>query len=242
VVDIGRTCFTQLMQFDEAGSIIVPVRFYFAVPGAKIFPGPHLFASDYWESHVDCGVGPGLYWNSTRVYDKGKPPPGITGQGPPCGPLSWWTDGVPSNAPPLQLDAQGRPLCCHPQNQFTQSLAGAAGLRRFLCQPWHVFGPPTRSLTDLTAGTTWTITTNTTTNFSAHHPVTTTDICNASRNVQACSGFQTTNPLTLIFGGGHPNAACNLVNFDPLTNHGIWLVPSTAFHYAGHYFRFVNPV
>lgn len=238
---MARTCFTQLMQFDANGDYIVPVRFYFAVPGAKVFPGPHLYGTDYFLSHVDCDVGPGLYWNDVRVYDKGIPPVGISGQGPPCGPLDWWQNGVPSDAPPLQLDLQGRPLCCGVFNPFSDTLGAAVGLKNTVCQPWHQFGPPARSFRNLTTGVTWTQTASTATNWQGHDPAVTTHTVNITQNLQTCLGFHTTNPITLTIGGGHPLETLTLMSYDPATFHGLWQVSPSAFAYAGNVFRFINP-
>jgi hypothetical protein len=99
------------MQFDEAGEIIVPVMFYFAAPCAPVFPGFHLYATDYFQSHAQPGLGPGLRWDSIPTYYNGALPWPANSSGRFCGSLDWWQNGVPSNAPPVDY-GNGFPACC----------------------------------------------------------------------------------------------------------------------------------
>lgn len=241
IVDMGRTAFIQDMQFDEAGLWIAPVRFYFANDNAQVFPGAHLFGTDYFESHVDCNVGPGLRWDSERIYDKGAPVSGITGQGPPCGSLDWWQNGVPSDAPSLAMDAQGRSLCCRPVNSDFMETGPAVGFSRQECQTWRVFGPPNRTLTDLTAGVSWNRILNTTTAVIFRNPTTFSDTMRINWHGFTCGPYAQTTPPTLVFGSPHPNAVCGFLTYHPGTFRGLYQAPATAFHYANHIFAFVNP-
>lgn len=230
------------MQFDQAGTLIVPVRFYFAPSTAKPIDGPHLFGTDYFIPHTNVGLGPGLRWDSQSVYDKGAPPPGIDGTHEPCGPADWWINGVPSDAPPLIVDGLGRSICCGPSNSFTDTLGIAVGIENTVCQPWHVFGPPTRSLRDLTSGVNWVPTINTTNQYFAHDPGATTHTLNFTHGIQVCLGFDKTNPVTLVQGAGHPNVTLTLLSWNPVNGAGYYQVPPGTFFYSGHIFRFINPV
>lgn len=239
---MSRVCFTQLMQFDTAGQIIVPVRFYFAQPGARVFDGPHLFGVDYFLPGGPVGLGPGLYWNSDWTFDAGVAPPGVDGTHDVCSPLDWWINGVPSDAPPLALDAFGRPICCQPANSVVQSFGVQVGLQLTACQPWHVFGPPVRQLRDLTAGVTWTQTASLPGSWSGHDPGAAAHHTTITHSGQPCAAFDATLPIIINFGGIIPPATCQLASFDPATNIGLWQVPLTAFAYAGHLFSWLNPV
>lgn len=106
-----RSCYTTMMQFDEAGQIVVPVRWYFCAPGAKTLPNGTLFYSKNWDTaSAGWPPGPGEVWGD-RTYSKGQRPTPLRGNGNYCGPDSWYTDGCPSSAPPLQL-VGGIPACC----------------------------------------------------------------------------------------------------------------------------------
>jgi hypothetical protein len=102
------------MQFDDQGTIIVPVQYYFAPDGADVFPASNLFHSQNWEANTQPTLGPGELWSSPKTYSKGGNSVPYTGQGPPCASLDWWANGVPTGTPPLTLLPNGLPTCCSP--------------------------------------------------------------------------------------------------------------------------------
>jgi hypothetical protein len=111
-MDLLRSCYTITMQFDQAGTIKVPVTWYFCADGASVFPGEHLYGSSNWQPDGQSDFpGPGEVWQTNPPYSKGANP-GLPGSDGPCGKLSWWREGVPAGTPPLPVDAQGLPLCC----------------------------------------------------------------------------------------------------------------------------------
>lgn len=111
-MDYGRSCHTSLMDFAGDGSMIRKVRWYWAPKGALPFPGWHRFGNTSWMEVPRSNAGLGEQWNSDFKYDKGTPPAGVSGQGEPCGPLDWYTLGVPANAPPLRVSPSMVPDCC----------------------------------------------------------------------------------------------------------------------------------
>lgn len=101
-----------MMQFDEAGTIVVPVRWYFCQEGAQPLPYSHLYVSSNWQTVPRQSVGIGERWDAARPWSNGKPPNGATGTRKPCGPQDWWQNGVPTGSPPLKLDNNLLGACC----------------------------------------------------------------------------------------------------------------------------------
>lgn len=100
------------MQFDDAGTIKAPVRWYFCKPGALLFEGGNAFASSNWAVIPRQGSGIGEQWDSSFAWDRGDPPAGASGLGDPCGDPLWWANGVPSGSPRLTLSPGGLAQCC----------------------------------------------------------------------------------------------------------------------------------
>jgi hypothetical protein len=100
------------MQWDQAGELITPVRWYFVPPGTPPLPFPHLYGSSNWDTDGVIDLGPGERWDSLRPYSKGQPPGPHLTTGEFCGPLDWWQNGCPSNAPLLPTNLLGQPDCC----------------------------------------------------------------------------------------------------------------------------------
>jgi hypothetical protein len=120
-MDYLRVGYTVNMQFDAAGEIVVPITWYPAADGADLFPTPHYFGSSRtWTPHRLPTVGLGERWDSKPVTYAGPAPFYAPGNGAFCGPLAWFQEGCPSDAPPLVIGPAGSPVCC-PQPP---------------CQPW----------------------------------------------------------------------------------------------------------
>ncbi len=126
-----RTCFDTDMAFDQKGELVARIRMYWADPGAKMFPDYHLFGADLdFMPHQLDALGPGEIARQFRTYYDGAMPGYFPGTGNFCGPLDWWQNGVPSDAPRLPYSDNGIPACC-PQPP---------------CQPWWYDPVDTRSL------------------------------------------------------------------------------------------------
>jgi hypothetical protein len=125
-----RSCYTTRMQFDQAGIINVPVRWYFCDDAAQTLPAGTLFYSKNWDTASE-GWPPGVgeIWPYDRTWSNGANP-GMNGQGSPCGPTDWFVNGCPSNAPPLTIQG-GVPLCCRQPN-YKGSIGMAFGLQSSL--------------------------------------------------------------------------------------------------------------
>lgn len=243
-MDLRRSAAVEFMQFDVAGTLFAPVKWYVAPPGAIPMPGPHLFCADIWNDQGRIDLGPGVYWQQIPTWSNGALPAPFSGQGPPCGQLDWWTNGVPSDAPPLDLDARGVPLCCHVPVIDTdeQPIHFKAG--QVLCQSWHIFGPPTRTLKQLSTGQLWVSTTHTTT-AQAWHGVTfpADTVTTSGATGTGCFGFGNTGAMSLRNNSRAPvgTYAMTLRTYNPATKVGVWQVASTAPYYTGEFFEFTNP-
>lgn len=101
VMDYLRTFYTTDVRISIDPEVIVKVRWYKAPEGALIFPTSHAFGSSVWETNAREYPSPSIgEIDLSRKWDKGVPPPGVTGQGTQT-PLSWFQDGIPASALPL---------------------------------------------------------------------------------------------------------------------------------------------
>jgi hypothetical protein len=101
------------MQFDVDGEIVAPVKWYWASPGAKLFPGANSFSSDNWITPSNSTLGLGEVWTSPRPWRNGSLTVVPPGDGHICGgDISWFTDGCPSDAPPIPRVPDGLAACC----------------------------------------------------------------------------------------------------------------------------------
>lgn len=235
-----RSCYQTEMQFDEAGTIVAEIVYYFAPDGAKTIEGENLYHSTNWDQTGDVSLGIGEVWNSPKGWVNGAMPCNFTGQHRRCGKHSWWREGVPTGTPPLQMDANGCPLCCQPPVVTTSSggilLGGAAAL----CQPWHVFLPTNpRSITRLATGVVWPTVLNTTNAYKAQDPLNPTTSIGGGA-LGSCLGFNsTTLGITFVSGGTPGTSVMNLQTWNPATNIGIWQCrPGTP--YPNEYFAFYS--
>jgi hypothetical protein len=122
---LSRTYTARVRPFRDADTTVV-VRWYYCAPGAKVFPGTHLFGSQVWREVADEPPDGAGELFGPKPFDRGWNP-GYVGQ---ChvGPDDWYSGGVPVAAvtgPPPPL-----PACCFVQ---PQSPVGDRG-------GWRAFG------------------------------------------------------------------------------------------------------
>ncbi len=92
-----------------APGVVVKVRWFQAAPGAKVFPGPHCFGSQFHDDgHYDedypyLGEIPSSRW----PWSDPKAPPGLCGQRTHT-PLDWFQTGVPLELLPQGANLYGR--------------------------------------------------------------------------------------------------------------------------------------
>lgn len=92
-MDTLRSCYSTKMRFFVDSDQEVDVQWYWASPGAKVFPGPHLFASGNWETLKFGWQGPGEVEGAPRIWNNGRTPidrPGTQY----AGPLEGFTEGT----------------------------------------------------------------------------------------------------------------------------------------------------
>lgn len=237
-MDWLRSCYSTDMQFDLAGTIVGKVKWYWCRPGAKVFPYQNSFSSDNWITPANSTLGLGEVWNSPRPWRNGSilvvPP----GDGHVCGDISWFTDGCPSDAPPLPRSPSGLALCCSTGGL----LLGGGYRRRFgggillggdyiapttTCQPFVV--GQTYRLFDTTEGVYWTLDSGGSSGWRWEDPLNTLVkydfLPNAIGTCPGVPGHASSSCEILISGGFR---VVNIVSFNVLTNTGTWQVIGTA--------------
>jgi hypothetical protein len=221
-VDLGRKTFNHAMQFDVAGEIIVPVRWYYCQDGAAWFPQPTLFTSPaFWGDGVEL-LGPGPYWGAKPVYNNGAAPFYAPGTGSFCGPLDWWRNGTPSNAPPIEYSAAGVPVCC-PQPP---------------CVPFCYLGGMLRYFMSTASGAVpWTLVTSTTEEYVVVNPSDANTSMHANWNpTHPCQGGAgLTTPYLLQNPGGHIREGV-LVAYDQPSQVSTWIFPTATAPYNNQSF------
>jgi hypothetical protein len=120
-MDLRRTCFVEDWYLGQGDDTLTRIEWYFAAPGARIFPGPHGFGClDHWDRLPPAPARPGQQrWVKPVAYSKGANP-GYKGDGAhACSPdglgdsSPQWTAGIPSPpGPPIPTDPAGVPDCC----------------------------------------------------------------------------------------------------------------------------------
>lgn len=229
------------MQFDVAGTLFASVKWYFAPSGAKDFPGSHLFCSNDFQEHGYVSTDPGVYWNQLPVYYNGALPAPFTGDGPPCAPLDWWLNGVPSNALPLALDPRGIPVCCSVAVSQLGKQGVALGVKWAPCQPWRIFGPPARTFKRVLTGETWIQTLSNAVQWSGHGVVHVGEIVNPQTGGLGCQGFNLTKQIPMVTPTTGGTARLTLLTYNPTTFTGIWQMSANSIRYAGEHFTWTNP-
>lgn len=115
-MDVLRTCYSHKVFWDDAKTRSSTIIWYRASDNAEWFPYPHVFSSERYDTvHWFC-PGAGEDELSPPSYFNGVPPARFTGQ-QFCGEPDWFL-GAPSDAPGLDLDAAGWPLCCHVEGGY----------------------------------------------------------------------------------------------------------------------------
>lgn len=228
-MDMGRRCYTALMQFDEAGVIQVPVTWYFAADSAQIFPGPHSFGSSNWDSIPRQGIGVGEQWNSDFAWSNGAAPFYAPGSGSFCGTLDEFENGTSSDAPPIDYNDNGVPVCC-PQPP---------------CQPWVIFGPPARKFTRVLTGEVWGTSVSVPSLYKAGSSVHPGDQVQLhSDSLVHCGLLQRTIVIDMLVNTGSSlvPVQLDLVSYDLATTTGTWQVQPNPTRYGGEFFTFKNPL
>lgn len=122
-MDYVRSCYTTVMRVCADPATDYPVAWYFAPPGAQLYPGEHSFGSGNWDfNHL---VGPyqlGEQAGPLGNYSKGANIWGYLGK---CqvGTPDQFVNGL--SAADLELPPQPLPACCGPQ---WPALTGSGGV------------------------------------------------------------------------------------------------------------------
>lgn len=96
VCDLIRTCYSRPCKFFNNSDVEIPIRWYRAPAGAKVFPGPQKFNSLHWYAFPWHAEGTGEVYGGSVTYDNGSTPAGVTGQGF-FGPAEYFRNGAPFN-------------------------------------------------------------------------------------------------------------------------------------------------
>jgi hypothetical protein len=91
-MDYLRSCYTVPMVF-RVGDIPLSVKWRWALPVAKVFPGPHNFASANWDDGF-CPAGRVGEQAGPRVWSNGKENPLVSGQVLGASPVRWFQEGL----------------------------------------------------------------------------------------------------------------------------------------------------
>lgn len=228
------------MQFDEAGLLKADVMWYRADDGALPIEGGTLFNSSNWDSIPRSRPGLGEQWDSDFRWYNGDNPFGFGGLKRPCGPLRWWHEGCPSNAPRLLVDGGGAPLCCGPAQSVNATSGLQIGVYRVLCQPWKNYNAPAPYFKRLSTGEVWTTTLNTNAEYNASgvaFPLDRFSVTNGG--LPNCQGYtESAGDAFIEVNPGFHTYDLTLVSYNPATQIGYWNVPTSATRYAGETFAF----
>lgn len=251
-MDYLRSCYSTDMQFDLAGEIVGKVKWYWAAKGAKIFPYQNSFSSDNWITPSNSTLGLGEVWTSPRPWRNGSllvvPP----GDGHVCGDISWFTDGCPSDAAPLQRSPSGLALCCSTGGLLLGGdyklrfgggllLSGDYSIPAPLCQPFYTAHSGSATLRRESTGGLWTFTGFFGGSYFFHDPILGSfyEIVLASLGTACIPGFAAAGSVVQVPPSS--TARMTFVSYDLTTNIGKWKVPLTFPMYAGEIFDFFCP-
>lgn len=142
-MDMLRSCYSCKMRFEPGGAGI-PVRWFFAKPGAKPFPGEHGYFSLNWEDPRDAApVGEDRALMVPK-WANGQGPALLSGQCVECvDPNLFHSDGVPPGIQPSRaVSSSGAPVTCLRAKVGGLSFTGKAKvLAGGGCSAAHSFGP-----------------------------------------------------------------------------------------------------
>lgn len=110
-MDLLRTCYTHKVFWDDAKTLSSTIIWYRCSDNAAWFPFPHVFSSERYDTVHWFNDGAGEDELTGPSYYNGVPPARFTGQAF-CGDPDWYL-GAPSDAPGLDLDENGWPICCN---------------------------------------------------------------------------------------------------------------------------------
>lgn len=254
-MDVLRSCYTTDMQFDTAGEIIAPVQWYWCKPGAKLFPNRNSFSSDIWTEVNYSTTGLGELWTSIPEWRNGSLPFIPPGDGHVCGDISWFSDGCPSDAPPLPRSVFGIAGCCSDGGLIIggdYKIRYGGGLLLsgdytyvppvIHCQPWNSASATISTVLRVSTGTYW--------NFFSYSggllvftdpllPITISAMELASAG-GSCYGGQPNTAWSWI-SNGTTAYAMQFRSYDLATRTGIWQMQGTAPHYPNEFFQFYMP-
>jgi len=254
VMDYLRSCYSTDMQFDEAGLIVHKVRWYWCEPGAKLFPGRNSFSSDNWSPINNSTLGLGEVWNSPRPWSNGSlsvPPP--PGDGHVCGDLSWFSEGCPSDAPPLPRSPSGLATCCSTggiviSGGYKYLFGGGLALGGDYiytpppaCQPYNPAHYSSTTFTQQTGSLLWHQFGSGPTNIFAYDPafgvLGPSSVVISSNGVICSSSLQGTVVFYYYTTTGFVGAM-TLQSYNSTTHVGTYKMPATSPNYAGQLFDF----
>jgi len=124
-MDFIRSCYATTMVFQPGGAAI-PVRWYFAPKGAKLFPRAHAFFSRNWEDKGDqfdtIGEQPGL-----RPWRNGIGPNLVRGDGVCASVEQLSGDAVTLGSTGVDIYSNGVPVCCVPEESYSTIITTIPG-------------------------------------------------------------------------------------------------------------------
>lgn len=113
-MDVLRSCYPARMRFDETRpDLWTDIEWFWCLPGAKVFPGYHRFASTHYDSQLtQTDQSLGEEEQDFPPWRRGDPPAIATGQ-QYCGDIKKFQHGVNlTHGPYVMRDSSGLPVCC----------------------------------------------------------------------------------------------------------------------------------
>ena len=187
---------------------------------------------------------------SPRPWRNGSLPYVPPGDGHVCGDLSWFSEGCPSDAPPLARSPSGLATCCVTGGMI---LGGGYKIRygggmylggdyvvSVLCQPYYTTNLSTSTLEYLYLGLFWGPGPRTSVSSQFTSPINFVDaVTFVNATGTPCSGVgSTTATIIIVAGGPIETTPLTLISYDPSTHVGVWQVPAGYRTYGGHTFAY----
>lgn len=133
VTDVLRHGYQHRWYWDNARSVFSDVIWYKAPAGAKDFPGFSRFGSETLDTVHWYQEGAGEDYATKSSYYNSKIPGPFTGQ-KFCGPIEWYADGCPTDAPLIARNSSGLPSCCFGRGAYSGAYSDAWDVFRGLKQ------------------------------------------------------------------------------------------------------------